>query len=32
MLEEIKKAAKTDKYIMNMNKQVKGNEKNLKKN
>ena len=30
MLEEIKKAAKTDEYIINMNKQVKGNEKNKK--
>ena len=29
-LEEIKKAAKTDEYIINMNKQVKGNEKNKK--
>ena len=29
-LEEIKKAAKTDEYIMNMSKQVKGNEKNKK--
>ena len=30
MLEEIKKTAKTDEYIINMNKQVKGNEKNKK--
>ena len=29
-MEEIKKAAKTDEYIINMNKQVKGNEKNKK--
>ena len=29
-LEEIKKAAKMDEYIINMNKQVKGNEKNKK--
>ena len=29
-LEEIKKAAKSDEYIINMNKQVKGNEKNKK--
>ena len=29
-LEEIKKAVKTDEYIINMNKQVKGNEKNKK--
>ena len=31
MLEEIENAAKTDEYIIKMNKQVKGNEKNLKK-
>ena len=31
-LEEIKKAAKADKYIINMNKQVKGNETNKKLN
>ena len=30
MLEEMKKAAKTDEYIINMNKQVKGNEKTKK--
>ena len=30
-LVEIKKAAKMDTYIINMNKQVKGNEKNKKK-
>ena len=29
-LEEIKKAAKMDEYIINMNKQVKGNKKNKK--
>ena len=29
-LEEIKKAAKTDEYIINMNKQVNGNDKNKK--
>ena len=29
-LEEIKKAAKTVEYIINKNKQVKGNEKNKK--
>ena len=32
MLEEIKKTAKMDEYIIDMNKQVKGNEKNKKLN